>query len=149
MIIDWLMFSPVPALIGGCTIGFAAFLLMMTNGKILGASGILAEVVFPAKNSVGVKGKKFWRWLFLAGTVLGPLLVLVVGGLPIEIKPIASGWMLPVAGLLVGFGAAFGNGCTSGHGVCGLARLSFRSLIAVMTFMASGIAVVYLTRHLL
>ena len=81
--------------------------------------------------------------------MIGPLLVWLADGKAIEIQPVASGWMLPAAGLLVGFGAALGNGCTSGHGICGLARLSFRSLVAVLSFMTSGLVTVYLIRHLL
>ena len=92
---------------------------------------------------------KSWRWLFIAGTVIGPLLVWLAGGKAIGIQPVASGWMLPAAGLLVGFGAALGSGCTSGHGICGLARLSFRSLVAVLSFMTSGLITIYLIRHLL
>jgi uncharacterized membrane protein YedE/YeeE len=149
MTVDWLAFTPVSALIGGCLIGFAAALLMVANGRIMGASGILAGLIVPSKAGTGDEEDKFWRWLFIAGTVFGPLFVWLAGGKAIEIQPVASGLMLPAAGLLVGFGAAFGSGCTSGHGICGLARLSFRSLVAVLSFMASGLITVYLIRHLL
>jgi uncharacterized membrane protein YedE/YeeE len=124
-------------------------LLLVVNGRIMGASGILAGLIVSAKTCKGEAESKSWRWLFVAGTVTGPLLVWMVGGKPIDIQPVASGLTLPVAGLLVGFGAAFGSGCTSGHGICGLARLSIRSLVAVLSFMASGLITVYLIRHLL
>ena len=149
MTVDWLAFTPVSALIGGCLIGFAAALLMAANGRIMGASGILAGLIVPTKAGTGDEEYKSWRWLFIAGTVIGPLLVWLAGGKAIEIQPVASSWMLPATGLLVGFGAALGSGCTSGHGICGLARLSFRSLVAVLSFMASGLITVYLIRHLL
>lgn len=149
MTVDWLAFTPVSALIGGCLIGFAAALLMAANGRIMGASGILAGLIVPAKAGTGDEEDKSWRRLFIAGTVIGPLLVWLAGGKAIEIQPVASGWMLPAAGLLVGFGAALGSGCTSGHGICGLARLSFRSLVAVLSFMTSGLITIYLIRHLL
>ena len=149
MTVNWLAFTPLSALIGGCLIGFAAALLLAVNGRIMGASGILAGRIVSAKTGKGEAESKSWRWLFVAGTVTGPLLVWMVGGKPIDIQPVASGLTLPVAGLLVGFGAAFGSGCTSGHGICGLARLSIRSLVAVLSFMASGLITVYFIRHLL
>ena len=141
--------QPISALFGGCLIGFAAALLLAVNGRILGASGILAGLIVSAKTGKGESERKSWRWVFDAGTVTGPLLVWMVGGKPIDIQPVASGLTLPAAGLLVGFGAAFGSGCTSGHGICGLARLSIRSLVSVLSFMASGLITVYLIRHLL
>ena len=149
MTVNWVAFTPFSALIGGCLIGFAAALLLAVNGRIMGASGILAGLIVSAKTGKGEAESKSWRWLFVAGTVTGPLLVWMVGGKPIDIQPVASGLTLPAAGLLVGFGAAFGSGCTSGHGICGLARLSIRSLVAVLSFMASGLITVYLIRHLL
>ena len=146
MTIDWVNFTPLAALIGGCLIGLAAMLLMAVNGRIMGVSGILAGLILPERPS---KDKKHddsggaWRWQFVAGVVAGPLLVWAITGAPIEMTPVASGWILPVAGFLVGFGAAFGSGCTSGHGICGLARLSPRALIAVCSFMATGVLTVF------
>lgn len=146
MTIDWANFTPLTALIGGCLIGLAAMMLMAVNGRIMGVSGILAGLILREKlpqDKNPESSDTSWRWQFVAGVVTGPLLVLVVTGAPIQITPVAGGWMLPVAGFLVGFGAAFGSGCTSGHGICGLARRSPRALIAVCSFMATGVLTVF------
>lgn len=144
MTIDVANFTPWASLIGGAMIGLAAMLLMLVNGRVMGVSGILGGIIRPQG-----EGDVSWRLLFVGGMVLGPFIVWMVGGAPIEITPVASGIWLYGAALLVGVGTAIGVGCTSGHGICGLARLSMRSLVAVMTFMTSAIIVVYIMRHVM
>ena len=141
MTIDMMNFTPLSALIGGGMIGLSALALMATKGRVMGISGILASLVRPDADD-----SNSWRLAFVAGAMLGPL-ALGLFHYDIEITPVASGWFLPLAGLLVGFGAALGSGCTSGHGICGLARLSPRSLVAVMAFMLTAVITVYLVRH--
>jgi uncharacterized membrane protein YedE/YeeE len=131
------------ALAGGVLIGLSATLLLWLTGRIAGVSGVLGGVLFPQRGDID------WRVAFLIGLVIagGAYLALVPGAFaPREGFPRAT---LVVAGLLVGFGTRMGNGCTSGHGVCGLGRLSPRSFAAVLTFMASAIATTYLVRHVL
>lgn len=133
-------FTPVSALLGGALIGLAATLLYAGIGRIAGVSGIL-------NRAVEQRTERGWRIAFLLGLVAAAGLWLAGNGIaPRSGFPL--GWLL-VAGLLVGFGTRLGNGCTSGHGICGLARLSPRSLAAVLAFMGSGIATVYVLRHLL
>jgi uncharacterized membrane protein YedE/YeeE len=133
-------FTPWAAALGGLLIGLAASLLRLSSGRIAGVSGICGRLL---ARSTGDRG---WRLCFLAGLPLGALAVEAFRGeLPIQI--VASPVALVVAGLLVGFGTQLGNGCTSGHGVCGLARGSRRSLAATLTFMASGAITVFLARH--
>ena len=140
MTIDWLHFTPWPALAGGALIGLAAALFVLFNGRIAGISGLLGSLL--ARGGEG-RGEKA---LFLLGVLLAPLLWQVFAALPaIEFQ---GGWLsLLVAGLLVGVGTRYGAGCTSGHGVCGISRLSPRSLVATLAFMASGFATVYVLRH--
>jgi len=136
-------FTPVSAAIGGALIGLAAALLMLLTGRIAGISGILGGCLGTAG------GDKGWRLAFLGGLVLAPLTGAVAGyGLTTPQMP-ASFTVIIAAGLLVGFGTRLGSGCTSGHGVCGIARLSPRSITATAVFMATAILVVALTRHLL
>jgi uncharacterized membrane protein YedE/YeeE len=136
-------FTPVSAAIGGALIGLAAALLMLLTGRIAGISGILGGCLGTAG------GDKGWRLAFLGGLILAPLTGAVTGyGLTTPQMP-ASFTVIIAAGLLVGFGTRLGSGCTSGHGVCGIARLSSRSLTATAVFMATAILVVALTRHLL
>jgi len=135
-------FSPVSAAIGGTLIGLAATLLMLLTGRVAGISGIFAGCLdFGATD-------KSWRVAFVFGLVLAPL----VGGLvgyPIPSPEMPDSWSVIIAaGLLVGFGTRLGGGCTSGHGVCGMARLSMRSIVATAIFMATAIVVVALSRHL-
>ena len=132
-------FTPWTAALGGLLIGLAASLLRLSNGRIAGISGICGGLL---ARSTGDRG---WRLCFLAGLPLGAVGAFR-GGLPIQI--VASPVALVAAGLLVGFGTQLGNGCTSGHGVCGLARGSRRSLAATLTFMASGAITVFLARHI-
>ncbi|MFH6786450.1 MULTISPECIES: YeeE/YedE family protein [Methylobacterium] len=135
-------FTPASALIGGAMIGTAASLLLILNGRVAGISGILGGWLDAPSRGSG------WRAAFLAGLVLAPLVHGLVASLP-PVAVEASFPLLAVAGLLVGFGARLGSGCTSGHGVCGLARLSPRSLVATGTFMAVAILTVLVTRHIL
>ena len=136
-------FTPVAALIGGALIGASAMLLMLTAGRIAGISGILAGCL------VLVGADQGWRLAFLGGLVVSPLLGLLVG-LPM-VQPLMPGnWIVVIlAGLLVGFGTRLGGGCTSGHGVCGIARLSPRSIVATGVFMAVAIIVVFMSRHMI
>lgn len=134
--------SPIPALAGGALIGLAAVLLLLANGRVAGISGIVGGVVEGA-DDMG------WRLAFIAGLVLGPLLITPILGAPPAIRIDAPLWSVIVAGLLVGFGTRLGSGCTSGHGVCGLARLSPRSLTATLNFMGVAIVVVFVVRHLI
>lgn len=135
-------FSPFSALSGGALIGAAAVLLMLANGRIMGVSGIVGGLL-------GEKGRELgWRLAFLAGMVVPGLALGLSGNLRLEGNHLGTG-MLVLAGFLVGFGTRMGNGCTSGHGICGLARLSPRSLAAVATFMAVAGIVVFVRRHLL
>ena len=128
--------------IGGALIGLAAVLLLALNGRIAGISGILGGLI----TSTG-RGDRFWRCAFIFGLLAGAgLYALTCGGLPLELQ--AHGSTLLVAGLLVGVGTRLGSGCTSGHGVCGLARRSPRSLLATMIFMGAAALTVFLTRHI-
>jgi uncharacterized membrane protein YedE/YeeE len=137
-------FTPIASAIGGALIGWSAVLLMSLTGRIAGVSGIAARL-FPPYEDREFSG----RLAFLAGLVVAPVVWLVVTGrLPVQTIQ-ANSAVLVLAGFLVGFGSVWGNGCTSGHGVCGLSRLSMRSLVATITFMAAGIATVFVTRHLM
>ncbi|MEC7172350.1 MAG: YeeE/YedE thiosulfate transporter family protein [Pseudomonadota bacterium] len=144
MSIDFQNFTPYASLIGGVMIGLAALLLMLAHGRVMGVSGILGGIVMPSgKSDIG------WRILFVIGMLAGPFAVIHLLDRPVDIMPAASGMILPVAGFIVGLGTAIGSGCTSGHGICGLARLSPRSFVAVGAFMATGIATVFLVRHVM
>jgi uncharacterized membrane protein YedE/YeeE len=136
-------FTPLPAFLGGCLIGLAAVLLMALNGRIAGISGIVQGAVD------GARGDRGWRWLFIGGLVLGAFLTLFWRGPGFEPRSAYPVGALLAAGLLVGFGTRLGSGCTSGHGVCGIARLSVRSLVATGVFMAAGFFTTYIARHLL
>ena len=133
----------IGALAGGAMIGFAAVLLLAFNGRLAGISGILAGIfsAYPAS-------EKRWRMVFIGGLLAGGFLVFLLrGGAPVEIR--AQGVRLVVAGLLVGFGTRLGSGGTSGHGVCGLARRSKRSLAATAIFISTAVLIVFIRRHLL
>jgi uncharacterized membrane protein YedE/YeeE len=140
--IAWPAFTPWLSLAGGLLIGLAAALLLLFNGRIAGISGIVGELLRPARGDVA------WRAAFTAGLVVAPLAWLLVGALP-RLHVAASTPVLVVAGLLVGVGTRYAGGCTSGHGVCGLSRGSLRSLAATATFMAAGFVVVFVARHVL
>ncbi len=135
---DWIF-----ALAGGLLIGTAVSLMLLTNGRVTGISGIINGTLSP------LKGDTAWRWLFIAGLFAGGVLLRLFYPASIGASlPHAKTWTIILAGLLVGFGTVLGSGCTSGHGVCGISRLSPRSLVATLSFMASGIAAVYLFRLL-
>jgi Predicted transporter component len=136
-------FTPVSALIGGLLIGVSAAWLLVLNGRIAGISGILGGLLPPARGETG------WRMAFLAGLFAAPLVYVAFGGELPSVDLDASIPVLVAAGLIVGFGTRLGAGCTSGHGVCGIGRGSPRSLVATGIFMASAIATVFLTRHVL
>lgn len=146
MTIDWNAFTPLSALVGGALIGLASAALLLLNGRIAGVSGILGGIV--GGLLARTPGETGWRLAFVAGLLLAPSLWALFHALPpIQIE---AGYPLLVgAGLLVGIGTRYGSGCTSGHGVCGLSRLSPRSLAATLTFMAGGFATVFILRHLL
>lgn len=142
MSIDWAHFTPLPSLFGGLLIGLAAAMAALLLGRIAGISGIVSGLLKPFSGDVG------WRLAFVVGMLLAPALWTMFAPMPIiEIE--ASNGMLIVAGLLVGLGTRYGSGCTSGHGVCGLSRLSPRSMVATATFMLFGFVTVYVVRHLL
>ena len=142
MTIDWNAFTPWPSLAGGAVIGIAAAMFALLNGRIAGISGVLGGLLAP------VRGDIAWRVAFVAGIVGAPLAWGLFAGLP-AIRIEAGTVALVAAGLLVGVGTRYGSGCTSGHGVCGLSRLSPRSLAATLAFMGAGFATVYVVRHLL
>jgi len=137
-------FTPFASLIGGALIGLSAVVLMLTLGRIMGATGILAGALFP-----GSSDDRFWRIAMLLGMVSGPMAFkLLTGELPDVSIPVSPA-MIIVGGFIVGVGVTLGSGCTSGHGVCGLARISKRSIIAVVSFMFSTAITVYIVRHVL
>lgn len=136
-------FTPFASLAGGLFIGLASVFLMALRGRIFGATGVLTGLLFPAERSDWT-----WRAFLLAGMVTGPMVhLLVFGAMPVIDVPVGIG-ALVLGGLIVGVGVTFASGCTSGHGVCGLARLSQRSLVATLTFMATTGLTVFAVRHL-
>ena len=142
MTIDWQQFTPYSSLAGGILIGVASIMFILLVGRIAGISGILGGLLTPARGDIG------WRVAFLGGLVAAPLVYLLFAPLPATTIDAGYG-VLAAAGFLVGIGSRYGGGCTSGHGVCGLSRLSPRSLVATLTFMMAGFATVFVVRHLL
>ena len=141
MTIDWNHFTPWASLAGGVVIGIAVALFLLLNGRILGVSGIAGGLIPPRTGDIG------WRVAFLLGLLVSPV-VYALFHTP-SLARIEAGWgTLVVAGLLVGFGTRLGSGCTSGHGVCGLSRLSPRSMAATLAFMAAGFVTVFVIRHI-
>lgn len=134
-------FTPFSALLGGGLIGLAAAILLLLNGRVAGVSGIVGDLLRPAGNDLA------WRIAFVAGLIAGPIGYQLVTGDWLSVTIDASTPSLIVAGLLVGFGTSLGSGCTSGHGVCGIARLSSRSMTATVVFMLAGMVTVYIVRH--
>jgi uncharacterized protein len=135
-------FTPIASAVGGALIGLSAVMLMALTGRIAGVSGIAARLLPPYEDD-----QLAGRLAFVAGLVAAPVLTLAVAG-QLPAQTIEAGTMtLVLAGLLVGFGSVWGNGCTSGHGVCGLSRLSLRALVATITFMTTGFATVFIARH--
>ncbi len=136
-------FTPLTAFGGGILIGLAALLFLLIQGRVAGISGILAGLLAPATPDTG------WRWRFIGGLGVGGALGFWLLGLPApELSQVSWHWLL-VGGLLVGFGAKLGNGCTSGHGICGIGRLSVRSIVATLLFMLAGMVTVFIMRHVL
>jgi uncharacterized membrane protein YedE/YeeE len=142
MQIDWLSFTPIPALVGGMILGLAAALYMLLHGRILGISGIVSGLLHPHASDFA------WRLILILGLLTAPFLASFFGIFPVV--GIDSSWLvIVVAGLFVGFGSQYGSGCTSGHGICGLSRLSPRSLAATLAFMSAGFVTVFVSRHLI
>jgi len=142
MSVDWNAFTSWSALVGGVLIGIAAAMFALLNGRIAGISGVIGGLLKPAPGDVA------WRAAFVVGLLSAPLVYSLFAVLP-ELHIAAPSGTLVLAGLLVGIGTRYGSGCTSGHGVCGLSRLSPRSLVATATFMGAGFVTVYVIRHLL
>lgn len=137
-------FTPLASAAGGALIGCAAVLLMLMSGRIAGISGILSRMVMPVAGS-----KPFQALAFVAGIVASPAIWAAVSGKSVTQVVTGNLPLAAVAGLLVGFGAVYGGGCTSGHGVCGLSRFSRRSLVATAVFMTTAVLVVFIARHLM
>ena len=142
MSIDWASFTPGSAAIGGVIIGIAVAMFAFVNGRIAGVSGLVGGLLRPAPGDIA------WRLAFVAGLVAAPIAYAIFAALPSVV--IEAGYpTLIVAGLLVGIGTRYGAGCTSGHGVCGISRLSPRSIVATLSFMAAGFAAVFVARHII
>lgn len=142
MLIDWNNFTPWSSLAGGILLGIAAAVFILVNGRILGISGIVGGLLRPRSGDIG------WRLALVAGMLAAPILWVQL--MPPLAPRIDADWgVVAIAGLLVGFGTRYGSGCTSGHGICGLSRLSPRSLMATAAFMGAGFVTVYLVRHAL
>ena len=141
MAIDWNSFTPWFSLAGGALIGLAAAMFVLLNGRVAGISGVVAGLLKP------IRGDVAWRAAFVLGLLAAPLIYGLVAAAP-TLQIDAGFGAIAVAGLLVGVGTRYGSGCTSGHGVCGLSRLSPRSLVATGTFMGAGFVTVFVIRHL-
>jgi uncharacterized protein len=142
MTVDWTHFTPWASLAGGVLIGVAAAMLVLLNGRVAGVSGIVGGLLRPRRAEIA------WRLAFVLGLFAAPFVMLLLA--PADAPRIDAGFgTLIVAGLLVGLGTSYGSGCTSGHGVCGLSRLSPRSLVATIAFMAAGMLTVFLVKHAL
>lgn len=142
MTIDWNNFTPLTSLAGGALIGLAAAILLLAHGRIAGISGVVNGLLHRRRGDVA------WRAAFVVGIIATPLLYNVAFGLP-EVQLDASWPILALAGLLVGYGTRLGSGCTSGHGVCGMSRLSPRSMLATGSFMLMGFITVFVVRHVI
>ena len=140
MTIDWIHFTPWASLAGGVVLGLAAALFILLNGRVLGVSGILGGLARPRKGDLG------WRVAFVAGLLVAPTLWRLFAEVPTP-RIDTSLAVLVIAGLLVGWGTRYAAGCTSGHGVCGLANLSARSLVATLVFVAAAVFTVFVVRH--
>lgn len=135
-------FTPIASLVGGALIGFSAVLLMALHGKIAGMTAIVAGVLPPVSSDWG------WRAAFLVGAMLAPAVIVTLGGSVPFAVPVSTVALI-AGGIIVGVGVTYGSGCTSGHGVCGIARLSPRSIVATVVFMATTFATVYVVRHVI
>ena len=147
MLIDWSNFTPWTALAGGALIGLASAIFVLFNGRIAGISSIIGGLIKPRAINLSISDAG-WRIAFIAGLVLAPLIWQLFAALP-NIQIDTSTSLLIAAGLITGFGTRYGSGCTSGHGVCGISRLSPRSMLATLIFMSFGFLTVYISRHLL
>jgi len=134
-------FTPIASTVGGMMIGLSAVMLMLFIGRIAGVSGIASRLLPPMAEDYG------WRLAFVIGLIAAPFIYQQVSGLPIDQTVSPELGLMAVAGVLVGFGSVFGGGCTSGHGVCGVSRLSARSVVATLVFMAVAIITVFIVRH--
>lgn len=137
-------FTPFASLGGGILIGIASVLLMANFGRVMGATGILAGFLMPSG-----RGDWAWRASLLAGMVSAPAIYWIVSGQAVVVQVPVSTTAMIIGGLIVGVGVTFGGGCTSGHGVCGMARLSVRSIVATIVFMITAVVTVYITRHVI
>ncbi|KQN71569.1 MULTISPECIES: YeeE/YedE thiosulfate transporter family protein [unclassified Devosia] len=135
-------FTPLQALLGGSLIGASAVALMALHGRIAGMTGILTGLVLP-------KGDWDWRLAFLIGAIAAPLMILLLTGSTLPLQAELPYWAITLGGLLVGIGVTFGGGCTSGHGICGIARLAARSILATLIFMLTTFVTVFVVRHIL
>ncbi|MEX0729763.1 MAG: YeeE/YedE family protein [Aquisalimonadaceae bacterium] len=142
MSIDWNAFTPWAALAGGLLIGLAAALFILLNGRIAGISGIVGGLIAPVRGDIG------WRLAFVAGILLAPTAWMMFTALP-DIQVDAGYPLVVIGGLIVGLSTRYGSGCTSGHGVCGLARLSPRSIVATLAFTGTAFLTVFVIRHLI
>ena len=136
--IDWANFTLLNSLMGGILIGIAATIIFFVNGRIMGISGILGNLITTKKTD-----QKFWRIIFILGVLIGPLIFILLFK-EIKSEMVANTTLLIISGFLVGLGTSLGNGCTSGHGICGLSRFSIRSIVATLVFVISGMITVYL-----
>ena len=135
--IDWANFTLLNSLMGGILIGIAATIILFVNGRIMGISGILGNLIATKETD-----QKFWRIIFILGVLIGPLIFILLFK-EIKSEMVANTTLLIISGFLVGLGTSLGNGCTSGHGICGLSRFSIRSIIATLVFVISGMITVY------
>ena len=142
MSVDWASFTPAAAATGGGLIGLAVALLLLVNGRVAGVSGIVGGMLRPRRGDIG------WRLAFVAGLLVAPIAWALVRNAPAMAFDVSMP-SIAVAGLLVGLGTRFGAGCTSGHGICGMSRLSPRSIVATLCFMLAGMATVFVIRHAL
>ena len=136
--IDWANFTLLNSLMGGILIGIAATTIFFVNGRIMGISGILGNLIATKETD-----QKFWRIIFILGVLIGPLIFILLFK-EIKSEMVANTTLLIISGFLVGLGTSLGNGCTSGHGICGLSRFSIRSIVATLVFVISGMITVYL-----
>ena len=136
--IDWANFTLLNSLMGGILIGIAATIIFFVNGRIMGISGILGNLITTKETD-----QKFWRIFFILGVLMGPLIFILLFK-EIKSEMVANTTLLIISGFLVGLGTSLGNGCTSGHGICGLSRFSIRSIVATLVFVISGMITVYL-----
>ncbi len=137
-------FTPLASIFGGILIGLSAVLLMLVYGRVMGATGVLTGLFMSR-----VPGDRTWRLAVVVGMICGPLVFLVLtGGFPAVQVPISTPQLL-IGGFIVGMGVTYGSGCTSGHGVCGIARLSPRSIVATLTFLATAVLTVFVLRHVI